>query len=708
MSDVDRKRFQKQPILQNAIAMHQRGQLAEAEQCYREILKFDPDDFDAVHLLGLIFVQRGQFVEGERQIARALEIDPNEPTALYNRGNALQELNRSDEALASFDKAIAVKPDYAEAFGNRGNALKALKRYDDALASYEKAIALRPDYAEAFSNRGNALQELKRFDEALANYDKAIALKPDYAAAFTNRGACLEELKHFREALASYDKAIMFKPAYAEAYNNRGNALSGIKSFDEALASYDKAIALKPDYAEAFCNRGGALGKLKRFAEALASYDRALAVRPDYAEAFSNRGVTLHELKRFDEALASFDRALSMRPDYAEALSNRGVTLHALKRFDEALAIYNCALAVRPDYADALSNRGWTLHELKRFDEALASYDRAIAVQPDSAQAHWNKSLVQLLTGDLYSGWREHEWRWKNDSLGLVKRDFAQPLWLGEDGIKDKTILLHGEQGFGDTIQFCRYVPLVAARGGHVLLEVPAPLQGLMASFADVAQVVSTKHKLPHFDFHCPLPSLPLAFGTRIGSIPMDVPYLAAPPESVRSWTFTPRSKGDLKIGLSWSGRPEHKNDANRSINLRSLLPLLDVEANFVSLQKDVRANDAAILKCRSDLVHYGNELNTFSDTAAVISKLDLVISVDTSVAHLAGALAKPIWILLPFVADWRWLLDREDSPWYPTARLFRQTAPGDWSGVIGRVAVELDKLLQIRGHRFSGYGESQ
>jgi Tfp pilus assembly protein PilF len=461
-------------------------------------------------------------------------------------------------------------------------------------------------------------------------------------------------------------------------------------------------LAVKADYFDALHLIAVVSARRQRFDEALASYDRALAVRPDYAEALSNRGVTLHELKRFDEALASYDRALAVRPDYAEALSNRGVTLHDLKRFDEALASYDRALAVGPDYAEALSNRGVTLRALKRFDEALASYERALALRPDYAQAHWNKSLLQLLTGDFDSGWREHEWRWKNESLGLVKPNFAQPLWLGENEIKDKTILLHGEQGFGDTIQFCRYVPLVTARGARVLLGVQAPLLGLMASFADVAQVISEKDKLPHFDLHCPLASLPLAFGTRIESIPANVPYLTASPESIRSQTFTPGSKGDLKIGLAWSGRPEHKNDANRSINLRSLLPLLDVKANFVSLQKDVRANDAAVLKCRSDLVHFADELKTFSDTAGVISKLDLVISVDTSVAHLAGALAKPVWILLPFVSDWRWLLDREDSPWYPTARLFRQTAPGDWSDVISRVADELDGLLQLHHARAS------
>ena len=469
---------------------------------------------------------------------------------------------------------------------------------------------------------------------------------------------------------------------------------AGQRRHAEALASFDRALAARPDYAEALYNRGVTLQELKRFAEALASYDRALAARPDYAEALYNRGNALQELQRFDEALASYDRALAARPDYAEALYNRGNALQELKRFDEALASFDRALAVRPDYAEALYNRGVTLQELKRFAQALASYDRALAARPDYAEAHWNESLVRLLTGDFVRGWKKFEWRWKNESLNLSPRNFAQPLWLGENGIEGKTILLHSEQGLGDTIQFCRYVPLVAVRGARVLLQVPELLQDLMASLAGVAQVIGPTSKLPDFDLHCPLLSLPLAFETRLDTIPSATPYLSASSESVRSWNISLGLKYRPRIGLVWSGNPAHKNDHNRSIKLRTLIQLLDIDATFVSLQKDIGADDATVLKDQSDLLHFGDKLKDFSDTAALISNLDLVISVDTSVAHLAGALAKPVWVLLPFLSDWRWLLDRDDSPWYPTARLYRQYAAGDWSGVVGHVGVELVKRL--------------
>jgi tetratricopeptide (TPR) repeat protein len=436
-----------------------------------------------------------------------------------------------------------------------------------------------------------------------------ISIKPDHFDALHLVAFIDMQQGRLDEALAGYDRALAVRPDDPHALYNRGVTLHLLRRFEAALASYDRALAVQPDYAEALSNRGVTLYELQQFEAALASYDRALALRPDFAEVLSNRGNALQALKRLDAALASYDRALAVRPDYAEALSNRGVTLHRLQRFEEALASYDRALAVRPDYAEALSNRGNTLQELKQFDAALACYDRALALQPDYAEAHFNKSLLQLLKGDFDAGWREYEWRWKNANLKLSKRNFAEPLWLGEAAIAGKTILLHGEQGLGDTIQFCRYAPLVAARGARVLLEVPAPLKDLMASLAGVAQLISAEDQYPHFDLHCPLHSLPLALGTRIATIPAQVPYLTAPPQSMRRWSAALGSKHRLRVGVAWSGAPTHRNDVNRSIKLRSLLPLFDVDADFVSLQRDVRADDAAVLQDCGDLTHFTDEL---------------------------------------------------------------------------------------------------
>ena len=370
-----------------ALALHRGSQLGEAEKGYLQILKAQPNHFDSLHLLGVIYFQRRNYAESVRQIDLALKIKPKAASAHNNRGNALRELKRLEEALASYDEALALKPDYAEAFSNRGNALRELKRLEEAVASYDQAVALKPDYAEAFNNRGNALQELKGFDEALASYDKALSLKPDYVEAFSNRGNVLQDLKKLNEALASYDQALALKPAYAEAFYNRGNALRELKRLEEALASYDKALALKPNYTEAVYNRGNALQELERSEEALACYDQALALNPEYAEALFNRGNALQELKRFDEALASYDRALALKPDYAEAFNNRGAALKELKRLEEAVTSYDRALALKSDYAEVFNNRGVALQELKRFDEALASYDRALALKPDYAEA---------------------------------------------------------------------------------------------------------------------------------------------------------------------------------------------------------------------------------------------------------------------------------------------------------------------------------
>ncbi len=647
--------------MRRAVAAYQCGRLREAADSASAILAIEADHFDALHLIAVIRTQQ----------------------------------QRLDEALASYDRALALRPDHVEALCNRGATLHELRRFDEALTSYDSALALQPDCAGALYNRGNALRQLKRLDEALASYDSALALQPNHAEVLCNRGNTLYELRRFDEALASYDDALALQPHYAGALYNRGNTLHELKRFDEALASFDRALALQPDHAGALGNRGDSLRRLKRFDEALASYDRALALRPDHVETLCNRGTTLHELKRFDEALASYDRALALRPDHVDAFGNRGVTLYELKRYEEALASYNRALALRPDHLETLRNHGATLNKLKQFDEALASYDRALAVEPHYAEAHFNRSLLRLLKGDFAAGWTEYEWRLKTEIRLSAKRNFTQPRWLGETAIEGKTILLHAEQGFGDTIQFCRYAPLVAGRGARVLLEVPLPLKELMAGLAGVAQVISPQEKSPDFDLHCPLLSLPLALGTRVESIPAQVPYVTAPPGSLGRWSGLVGPKGKPLIGLAWSGSPTHKADAIRSIDLRSLLPLLNIDAEFISLQKDVRADDATVLKERSDIAHFADKLDTFADTAAVIANLDLVISVDTSVAHLAGALAKPVWILLPFVPDFRWLLDREDSPWYPTARLFRQKTPGDWPGVVSHVVVELERLLQ-------------
>jgi TPR repeat/Glycosyltransferase family 9 (heptosyltransferase) len=359
------------------------------------------------------------------------------------------------------------------------------------------------------------------------------------------------------------------------------------------------------------------------------------------------------------------------------------IHLHALDRYQDTLESCEKAVSLAPDHAALHNNLGNALQEMGRFADALKSYDTATAISADYAEAHWNAGVVRLMTGEFERGWSQTEWRWKNRSLGKEQRQFAQPLWLGEP-IEDKTILLYGEQGMGDIIQFCRYVPMVAARGAKVIVEIDSPLKRLLSSLDGVSHCVTRQEPYPPFDWQCPMLSLPLAFGTRVDTIPAKVPYLRAPPG--QKWEAQLGPKVKPRIGIAWSGNPHHVHDRKRSIPLSVFLPLLDMQATFVGLQKDIRASDEAVLKQRNDLLNFGPLLEDFADTAALISCLDLVISVDTSVVHLAGALAKPFWVLVPFLPDWRWLLNRDDNPWYPTARLFRQTTARDWREVIARV----------------------
>ncbi len=686
-----------------ALALHQAGRLADAEKIYRQILAAQPRHFDSLHLLGVIFMQRGDAEAAVLQIDAALKVEPRHILALNNRGNAFQQLRRFDEALASYDRALAIRPDHVEALANRGAALTAMRRYDEALSSCDRALALRPDLADAHVNRGNALHASDRFTEAVLAFDRALALQPNYAEAHYNRGNALYALKRHEEALASVDAALALRPDYVEALTNRGAVLHALDRDEGALASLDRAIALEPNNVEALVNRGVALNALKRYDDALACYESALRLCPDHLDALTNRGVALHDLTRYEEALASQDDALALRPDFAEALSNRGNALQELRRFDDALTSFDRALALQPDFAEAHSNRGNVLQELRRFDEALTSYERALTLRPDFADGHFNASVCRLLRGDFARGWQQHEWRWETKQLRAVKRRFSQPLWTGASDLAGKTILLHAEQGFGDTIQFCRYVPQVVERAAHVVVEVQKPLCELMKSLTGRAKILPRGAALPDFDLHCPLLSLPLAFGTRLETIPSQTPYLAAPEHKTSAWRDR-LGKHELgnherpRVGLVWAGDPRkslpgaNRIDRQRSLQFDQLAPVLEVhDCEFYSLQK----GDDAQTQLRSStlsrrITDWSADFHDFSDTAALIENLDLVIAVDTAVAHLAGALGKPFWLINRYNTCWRWLVDRDDSPWYPTARLFRQDATRDWRPVIARMASAL------------------
>jgi Tfp pilus assembly protein PilF len=427
------------------------------------------------------------------------------------------------------------------------------------------------------------------------------------------------------------------------------------------------------------------------FAQALSFMAAAMKANPSSAEAKTNYGFILQKLDRHEEALSYCDRAIAVRPDHLSAHLNRGTSLHHLNRSAEALASFDRALALDPRNIKALYNRANILHELQRFDECIAAFSATIAYAPDYADAHWNEGLTRLLLGDFEQGWKKYEWRWNTESQRHLRRDFTQPLWLGAEPIAGKTILVHAEQGFGDTLQLVRYLPLLAAKGADVVLEVQPTLFPLLSPMEDVSRVMSRGEPLPHFDVHCPIMSLPLAFNTSLETIPSKLPYLDAKIR-LEKWTGRLQPKGAMRIAFAWAGSATHKQDRLRSIPISKLQPLLEQtnSIQWISVQRDLREGDREHLAQRPHIQQVGYQLEDFADTAAVLSSADLVITVDTAVAHLAGALGRPVWILLQHSPDFRWLLDRDDSPWYPSARLFRQNQSGDWDDVISRATTAL------------------
>ncbi len=546
----------------------------------------------------------------------------------------------------------------------------------------------------ALLQEGLKFHQSGRLEEARACYQRILAVDSKHFDAHQLAAVLEKQLGRPEVALELFDQALSISKKNAAVFNNRGATLQELKRLDEALASYAEAIRINPDYAEAFYNRGTAFKDLSRIDEALANYEEAIRIKPDYAEAFSNRGNTLHELKRWDEALASYEEAIRIKPDYANAFYNRGVTLKELKRLDEALASYEEAIRIKPDYAEAFSNRGNTLQDLKRWDEALASYDQAIRINANYADAHWNQSLALLLLGRFAEGWSSYEWRLRKENLKVKYYNGSEVAWRGEDQISGKRLFIQSEQGLGDSIQFVRYLPMVVALGGKVIFEVQKPLLTLFKSMSLPVTLVAKGEPLPDFDAYCPLMSLPYVFKTTLETIPAPIPYVFADQRSVAQWKQRLGFQHSLRVGLVWSGSAGHKNDSNRSIPLELMLPLLELPIEWHALHKEYRASDLVMLDQESRIKRHEEELNDLSDTAALVDCLDIVISVDTSVAHLAGAMGKQVWVLLPFVPDFRWLLDRDDSPWYPTVRLFRQDKRRDWGVVLSEVRDSLSALL--------------
>jgi tetratricopeptide (TPR) repeat protein len=594
---------------------------------------------------------------------------------------------------------LSTPADAAEAEYQLGLALHEEGRALEAAQFYQHALRCTPRDVRLHFSLGKAFQDAGRFQEALACYRRTIALESDCVPAYFNMGLLLIEQALYPEALAALQQAVALAPGFAEAHNNLGIAFQALKRDAEALACFQRAARENPDYSIAWCNAGRLLFTQQRWDEAIPVFQKALALKPAYVEALHNLGLCHHKKKELETAEACYRKVLALRPDHHPTHLDMGNIYLDRGDLPEMAAWYRKALELAPDDTEACVNVGRMLRDLGRWEEALACYDKALQRNPGHVESHFSGALIYLILGRFSEGWKAYEWRLQMadwPKKGYPHR-LRTPCWNGETFI-GRTLLVHHEQGFGDTLQFVRYLPMVQARGGTVLLEVPASLRSLLNGIPGADEIIELSPACPPertFDLHIPLLSLPGLFGTTLESIPAQVPYLSPDPAKVEAWGK--RIGGDLfKIGIVWSASTWNAKLAEKSCPFSHFLTLAGTPgARLVGLQKDPVAIDLAAAAAEG-IRNYGDEFADFSDTAAAMANLDLVISVDTAVAHLAGAMGKPVWVLLPCVADWRWLLNREDSPWYPTMRLYRQPRPGVWDEIFRRLAQDLKAAVDF------------
>jgi tetratricopeptide (TPR) repeat protein len=589
---------------------------------------------------------------------------------------------------------------------NRDLLLRAFDSHKrgDAVAAERACCQLLQVEPANFAARhllGIVLAQQNRNLEALEWIDAALELRPEAHEALANRSGVLRVLGRHHEAFADIERALAFSPGLAPVWNKRGNILRDLGCFEEALESYGHALELNPDYAEVFHNRGTVLRDLGRGKEAVQNYDQALALRPDSAEAYYNKANALQDLGRLDEAVDAFARALALRHTYVEAHYNRANALRDLNRVEEALAGYERAIALSPTFAEAHNNRSNLLRDLGQPKQALAGYDRAIAANPRYAEAYLNKGLTALLLGRFADGWQLFEWRSGNRTHLANPSLCNKPRWSGHEGIRDETLFVYAEQGFGDTLQFCRFARQAVTLGARVILAVQDPLVRLITSLSPDITVTGWTSVPNQFDRHISLLSMPLCFSTVTETIPADIPYLHAQPERIHHWKQRIGGEG-FKVGIAWQGNTHSPADAGRSFPLAAFAGLAAIPGvRLISLQKNEGIEQLDSLPAHIQVATLGRDFDAgpdaFLDTAAAMENLDLVITPDSAIAHLAGAFGRPVWVALKFVPDWRWQLHRSDSPWYPTMRLFRQHTRGQWWSVFAAMKEELREAARLK-----------
>jgi tetratricopeptide (TPR) repeat protein len=722
-------------MLGEAIGLHRQGRLDEAVSRYQEVLAREPRNVDALHLLGLLMVARGDPQRAVTLIGSAVQLLPSSAPLHANLGGALQAVGRYEEALYCYERAVALQPQLALAHRGRGSLLLLLGRIEAAAASLERASQLAPADDQALNTWGAALERLNRLEQALQCFNQALALNPNNVDAHHNKALIEVALNRHAEALPSFERALSLRPRSAALHTNHGVALLALGRAAEALASFEQAIAIRGDELTPHHNRGLALMHLKRYAEAgesferalriapasrqsvlwrgkahlklnrpaeaLTCFERALTLEPGEFDAQFQRGMALALLERHEESVAAFGQAVALNERSAEGFNNRGAVLMRLFRPEEALVDFEHALALDESYADAHLNAGHARRGLGRHLEALTSYDRAQALRPEDAAVTWSKAVLTLGLGDFRAGWPLYEARLQLEpARQLHERPLGRPRWSGDSPLEGKTLFVYAEQGLGDTLQFCRYLPVLNRMGARVVFEVQPALKGILASLPFEGELIARGEPMPPFDCYIPLLSLPLALHTQIDSIPGGVPYLSVDAAARAHWADRLVALTGLKIGINWRGNPEAEKRSAlqaRSFPLAAAAPLATLPGmSLVSLQKGAGAEELGQVEFGARIAQltdpgYMGADEIAAETAPLLLGLDLVITGDTALAHLAGALGAQVWVVLQSVPDWRWLTDRADSPWYPTMRLLRQRTAGNWPELFERIAAELE-----------------
>ena len=618
----------------------------------------------------------------------------NEFIAWALSNDSVEHLNKAGEKCGSL---LADRPDSVDLLHLMGIIEFQLGRVTSAQTWMEKGLVHTPESIELLCNYGYILLAQKKYVEAIRAFNRCLGLKSDFVKGFVGLGTAYNELGDDARAIKYFDNILAIDPKNAEVLNDRGAILKKQGKLAEAARSFTRAIMSKPDWPAPLNNLGLVCLSLAQLDAAEDLFNKALALKPDYPEAINNLGTVYNNRGAFARSVELYKKALSLRPDYPGALNNLGTVLCQQGKFTESVEYCRKALLVQPKYPEALNNLGNALEANGDIPEAIAAYKQAIAIKSDNADYHKNLGMALLAAGKFDEGWPEYEWRWKTKQFAQVPMDFAKAQWKGEEA-KGRVLLIRSEQGFGDSIQFCRYAMLAALQGFFVVLEVQPALVRLMETLAGVKRVISQGEAVPDHDFFCPMMSLPVAFHTKPDTIPAQTPYLSAAHESVALWkTRLTKGVGDmLKVGIAWAGKPRFQSpdliavDKRRSMSPDLFAALIKIKGvRLFSLQKGGPQAPSEF-----GFIDYMTECDDFAETAALMANLDLIISVDTAVAHVAGALGRPVWLLNRFDTCWRWMRGRDDSPWYPTMRLFRQPRPGDWGGVLSQVEHELRKVV--------------